>query len=531
MRQRWQHEGHYRGLTVSDAVDEAVSRHPETRFHFYSESGCATHTVAALNVQAHAIARGLGRLGIGRGDVLAVQMPMLREAVVLYLAAAHVGAIALPILNSYGPAELTAILEAGKARALALPSAWRTTDYAARLAAVSLPASLEHLIVVGDTARFGARAIAYDILQAPQEREAEREAEPDAAGPQDEHLLIFSSGTTGGPKGIRHSNETILAEYTIPFLANEGPVLDVMPPGHIASLVFIFHTLLHGVERISLDRWDAALAAELAERHGVTQSAGVPPMMMGLLEAAARDGRDLSSLRSYKLGGTGITPHHVQTAERAGIVAGRFYGLSEHPTVTIVGDRQTAVQRATTDGVLCAGTEVRIVDDDGGDVALGADGEIVTRGPELFVGYTDPQLDLESFMSGGWFRTGDIGHLDAAGCLTITDRKKDLIIRGGENISPKEIEGLLLEHPAIVDVSVVGYPDERLGERVCAVIVAREGRPVALEQLTAHLLARGIAKFKLPERLMPVDALPLNPNGKVRKDVLRERVRQSLSAG
>ncbi|MBD8561824.1 AMP-binding protein [Pseudomonas fluorescens] len=526
LRARWQKEGYYHGQTLSAALDQTVSWHPQTLFRFYTENGYAEQTVAALNEEAHRVAGGLARIGLRRGDVLAMQMPLQGQTVVLHMAAAHLGCIAVPVIHTHGPADLSSILSASKAKALVVPARWRGIDYSEQLSEALLPSTLDHVIVVGDAGKFPPSTLSYESLSSPGGEEIALEP----GDPRDEQLLIFSSGTTGAPKGILHSNETILAEYEIQFYANAGPMLNVMPPGHIASLVIIFHSLLHGVEHVSMDRWDAALAAELVDRHGVTQSAGVPTMLMGLLEAAERDGRILSSLRSYKLGGTGVTPYHVDIAERAGILAGRFYGLSEHPTVTIVDAAQSDLQRATTDGVPCSGTQVRIVDDEGNDLPLGSDGEIATRGPELFIGYTDPQLDLECFLPGGWFRTGDIGHLDTAGCLTITDRKKDLIIRGGENISPKEIEGFLLEHPDVAEVSVVGYPDDRLGERTCAVIVSREGPPVSLESIVEYLLARGVAKFKLPERVLQVDALPFNHNGKVRKDVLRERVRQSISA-
>lgn len=525
LRARWQKEGYYHGQTLSAALDRAASRYSQTRFRFYTEHGCVEQTVAQLNDEAHRIARGFARSGLKRGDVLAVQMPLLSQVVVLHMAAAHLGAIAVPVVHTYGPTDLSAVLSASRAKALVVPARWRGIDYAEQLSAARLPSTLEHLVVVGDTDRFPQGTLSYEAL----DHLGEEALELEAGDPRDEQLLIFSSGTTGAPKGIRHSNETILAEYEIPFYANGGPMLDVMPPGHIAALVVFFHSLLHGVEHISMDRWDAALAAELVDRHGVTQCAGVPTMLIGLLEAAKRDGRMLTTLRSYKLGGTGVTPYHVELAERSGVIAGRFYGLSEHPTVTISKTSQTALQRATTDGIPCPGTEVRIVDEEGNDLPLGHDGEIVTRGPELFIGYTDPQLDLENFLPGAWFRTGDIGHLDADGCLTITDRKKDLIIRGGENISPKEVEGFLLEHSAIAEVSVVGYPDERLGERACAVIVPRAGQSVSLESVVEHLRIWGIAKFKLPERVLLVDALPLNHNGKVRKDRLRELVRQSIA--
>ena len=183
-------------------------------------------------------------------------------------------------------------------------------------------------------------------------------------------------------------------------------------------------------------------------------------------------------------------------------------------------------QRAETDGRLLPGNQVRLVAADGRDVPDGQQGEILSRGPELFTGYTDQALNEAAFLPGGWFRTGDIGRIDAGGHLTITDRLKDIIIRGGENISSKEVEDLLITHPAVADVAVIPVPDPALGERVCAVVVARPGLTFDVEQAREHFAAAGAARQKTPEVIVLADELPRTPSGKVRKDVLRAAARQ-----
>ena len=186
-------------------------------------------------------------------------------------------------------------------------------------------------------------------------------------------------------------------------------------------------------------------------------------------------------------------------------------------------------RRSRTDGRLLAGNQVRLVDADGRDVPPGRDGEILTRGPELFTGYTDPALNATAFLPGGWFRTGDIGRTDAEGYLTVTDRLKDIIIRGGENISAREVEDLLVTHPAVADVAVIPAPDPALGEQVCAVVVVRPGFTFDVGQAREHFAAAGVARQKTPEVVVLVDDLPRTPSGKVRKDVLRAARRTEAS--
>jgi acyl-CoA synthetase (AMP-forming)/AMP-acid ligase II len=280
-----------------------------------------------------------------------------------------------------------------------------------------------------------------------------------------------------------------------------------------------------GAMGVSMDRWDATSAAMLVERYSVTSTAGAPVMLSELLDLEASGSCNLSSLRSYMTGAANVPPSLVTRAERAGIRAFRCYGLSEHPTISsgIVDD--PLERRSSTDGRLIDGSQVRILSETDEDLRFGQVGDIVSRGPELFVGYRDPRLNDAAFLSGGWFRTGDMGYMDAEGFLTVTDRRKDIIIRGGENISSMEVEDLLAQVPGVAEAAVVPIPHARLGESVCAYIITRPGAQVTLEAVIEHFRNAGVARQKTPERLEVVDAFPRTAAGKVKKFELRDRLR------
>lgn len=277
---------------------------------------------------------------------------------------------------------------------------------------------------------------------------------------------------------------------------------------------------------VYLDRWDAALAAALIERYRVRLSGGTPFHFQAVLEAARRDGRDLSSLAAFNQGGTGVTPDHVCAVDAAGTLGSRTYGLTEHSTVSVGWIDLPADDRACTDGRVQPGTEVRIIrrcrtrcGTGSGRRDSPARARAVRR---LHRSIAGPAVHLP----GAWFRPGDIGRLDERGLLTITDRKKDIIIRGGENISSLEVEQVLARHLA---VAVVAMPDLRLGEKVCAFVVPRNGCTIALQDVQAHFMAAGVARQKSPEALHLVDELPRTPSGKVMKAELRRRLRDATA--
>jgi acyl-CoA synthetase (AMP-forming)/AMP-acid ligase II len=335
---------------------------------------------------------------------------------------------------------------------------------------------------------------------------------------------MYTSGTTAEPKGVQHSHRTLLAEATSRVYTLNGPGarhLGLFPPGHMAGLLSLLRILLLGTPTVIMQAWDAAVAAELIDRHAVTSCGGAPVQLSGLLDQHANGTAALGTLREFLTGAAPVAPSLIRRADAAGITAFRSYGSSEHPTVTTGTIADPLDLRAGTDGRLLAGNQVRLVDAAGRDVPDGQEGEILTRGPELFTGYTDPALNAAAFAPGGWFRTGDVGRIDADGHLTVTDRLKDIIIRGGENISSKEVEDLLITHPAVADVAVIPVPDPALGERVCAVVVARPGFTFDVDQARAHVAAAGAARQKTPEVVVLADELPRTPSGKVRKDVLR----------
>ena len=287
---------------------------------------------------------------------------------------------------------------------------------------------------------------------------------------------------------------------------------------------------MFGQPTVLMDRWDPNRAAALIEEHRTYATSGTPLHLGGLLDAAEDDDRDLSSLKSYLAGATTIPSALISRCAKTGLATYRCYGSSEHPTVSAGTPDDPLSLRQKTDGRLLEGVEVRIVDDDGRDLSYGTAGEIWTRGPDLFLGYLDEKLNEESFAPGGWYKTGDIGTLDADHNLTITDRKKDVIIRGGETLSSREIEDHIAAMDSVAEVACIAVPDQRHGEKVCAIVRLRSGtKSLSLEKLNTHFRERGIARVKTPEHVMVVEDFPRTASGKIQKAELRRAWTQENS--
>jgi len=515
LRERWCKEGWYKEETIAQALDRAARTAPDTPFWFHTETGVRTSNTGEIVAEGQRLAAAFAALGIGPGDVVAFQLPTRFETAILYVAALHAGATLLPIVHIYGPQETGFILRKARARALVIADRWRNIDYLERLSAFGSTPDLEHVIVLGERTTSGTRA--YSEFQ----QLATQTLPLPSQSPDDVALLLFTSGTTGEPKGVRQSHNTIVCEWSIPFFQRRGPFLNPTPAGHIQGFNFLTRPMFWGVPMVMMERWDADSAAKLVQSLRIEQSGGPPFFLMSLLEAAERGGCDISSIKLFGLGGATVTPEHVRLAARHGITSGRAYGSTEHSTVSNYNPEDSIEIRSTTDGRLLPGTAVRIVDENDSDVSVGMDGEILLQGPEQFVGYIDPSHNAEAFTQDGWFRSGDIGRLDAQGYLSITDRKKDLIIRGGENISSMEVEGILLRHPAVLEATVIATPDAKYGEKVCACVVPKPGVSLTLAEVVAHFAASGIAKQKTPEKLVILSEFPRTPSGKVRKAELR----------
>ncbi len=486
--------------------------------------GTRRSSFAQLAASAERLAAGLRAGGIGAGDVVAFQLPNWTETLVVLLACARAGAVANPILPISGRRELGFILAEARARLLFVPGRYRDTDYRALAAEVRDAApALEHVVVVRDEPAPG-------ML-----RWSDLDVEPAGDAPWTDGsalaLLIYTSGTTADPKGVLHSHDTLLAEArSLGPVHGLGPDDAVLMPSPLTHISGIAHALLvpavFGSRAVLMERWEpgAGLAAIAAER--VTYMVGAPTFLRDLARHPALSATDVSSLRLFSCGGAYVDPTLVaEAAARLGCVVKRVYGSTEFPTVATTGPDDPPARRVDSEGRAIGANEIKIVDDDGTPLAAGREGEILARGPECFLGYQNPALDAEAFDADGWFRTGDLGTLDADGWLRITGRRKDIIIRKGENISAREVEDEIAAHPAVAEVAVVGLPDPGAGEIACAAVRLRPGATApSLAALGEFLLARGLSRRKLPERVAVVDDFPRTASGKIVKRTLRERL-------
>jgi len=526
----WRAAGLYGDYTYGDAFRDGAGTFGATRVIFHSKVRPADKTVAEAYADSERLASAFHQLGLARGDRIAVMLPTWYDAALAYLAALKLGVAVIPIVAIYGAREIGFIMRQTRAKALVIPDAWRSHDYVERVKTAGELPDLKHLIVIGER-REGTTS--WDDLLAHRDEDYPRHA----AQADDVSCIIYTSGTTSDPKGVKHTHNTQLCDVNAArngqvatpaassvAPAATGPALSVFPAGHVASFLAMTRPFLNGGDVIFMDQWVPEDAARLIETHKVSSSVGTPIFLSSLMKAAEDTGADLSSLERFGLGASAITPENVRWTDQLGFPSGRTYGMTEHPVVSSSAG-EGFDKRAYTDGKITPFNEVRIVDDDGEDVSVGEVGEVCTRGPRLFMGYVDPELDRACFLPGGWYRSGDIGRLDAEGYLTITDRKKDIIIRGGENISSKEVEDILSSAPGVIESAVTAMPDPDMGERVCAFVVLRAGATLTLEDVRGHFAKLGITRQKTPERVILVDDLPRTSSGKVKKVDLRQQLR------
>lgn len=514
-RAQWYRDGWYSDRTCAEALISAAASVGDTRVVFAGTDEVPT-TVGAIHREAVKVAAALQHMGVGLGDAVAVQMPGRHECAVAYQAVLLAGAVLVPIVHIYGTNEVEFILDQSRAKVLIMPERWRSSVYTERVDRLNELPTLEHIVVVGDQVPEG--CIGWADLT------SDADWSPPAGDADDVCLLIYTSGTTSAPKGVQHSHNSFLAEQqtmTSVFGAEPDDVqLATFPPGHIAGVSSVFRPLLKGSRTVYMDTWDPRSAVNLIARHAVTSTAGTPFHLAGILDLDDT-GDEITSLREFLIGAAAVPEELVRRAERSGISSFRCYGLSEHPTVTCGRVDEPLDARLGTDGAPMPGVQVRILDPSGHPVPAGVDGEVVTRGPDQFVGYRDAALDAGTFTEDGWLRTGDLGHLDVGGHLTITDRIKDVIIRAGETISAGQIEEVLNAHPSVAEGVVVAAPDRKYGEVAAAIVVVHPTATLDLEQLRTHFAGHGLAKQKTPERLITVETLPRTALGKIRKADLR----------
>ncbi len=525
-RERRRAAGEWTGKTAADYARLRAEEEPDV-VAVNDETGGMTY--AQLLTEAQALARGMLAAGVKRGETVSFQLPNWIEAVVVNLACALAGVVVVPVIPIYRQAELRFILKDCRARMLFIPQTFRSIDYPQMIESLrtELP-DLRDAVVVRGAADGMSR---YDDLLAAG-RGSPAELRP--GDPDDAKFLIYTSGTTGQPKGVIYSHNQarrpVWASMTVWGIAPGARILMPSPVTHVTGYAYGLEATFGFGTRVTLmEKWDAALAARLIDEHGVDFTISATPFLQELVEEAERTGTSLPSLKIFACGGAAVPPELIRRANAvfANCRAFRVFGSSECPMVTqgVLDDPELA---ATTDGRVFD-WEVKLVDADGDKVATGMEGEILARGPSLFRGYTSAEANREAFDQEGYFRTGDLGILTGDGLLTITGRKKDIIIRGGENLSAKEIEDALHEHPAVREAAVVAMPHERLGEGVCAWLIPTGAARPDQKELAAYLGAAGLARQKCPERVEYIAELPKTASGKVRKHELRRMIAQKIA--
>jgi acyl-CoA synthetase (AMP-forming)/AMP-acid ligase II len=527
LRTAWVDAGHTPGVDLRTLFDEQVKRHPDKVAVIDDQKST---TYAELAEMADRIAGLLQGWGIQPGEIVALQLPNLAEACAADLAVATLGAICLPYPVLYRHNEVRSLLARSGAVACLCARQLRDFDFAAMLADLrpELPA-LRHVAVLG--AGDGEPAGGAESIDAVLAAAGPPPARPAVAvGPHDPARILVTSGTEAAPKMVLYSHAAIgggIGNILGALRPDDDTRFLLLPPlsTGFGSLGTFAGLARFGVTLVVASAFDPAGVVKLVEQQRVTHLLAVPTMLAMML-AAGRGDADLSSLQVVGSFGAAMSEDRVRAT--LGMFGARFvngYGCSDGAVSLTGWDDPPEKIAATVGRPSPATTEIRILGDDGAELPAGEVGEVCARGPMSPMGYlNNPELDALYRFDGGWVRTGDLGVLDAEGYLHITGRKKDIIVRGGYNISPAETEAALCKHPAVAEAACVAYPDERLGERMAAFVVLAPGADApTLEQVDEFLVADGLARIKIPERLEIVDAMPLNPTGKILKRVLRAR--------
>src|SRR6478609_5843753 len=511
LTKRYEDEGWWRPETLGDLIADGLAANPATGFWVHSAVRPYEGTFADVESAARRLAAGLRARGVGPGDAVAIQLPNWVEAAVAFWASAFLGAVVVPIVHFYGRRELSHIIPAARPKVFITAEEFGRMKYQRDLCA-----DVPIVGLVGPEAH-AREAHEHSFADLLTDEPLAGTIASDPAGPA---LIAFTSGTTSKPKGVIHSHQTLSFE-TRQLLANytpdRGRQLTATPVGHFIGMLGAFLIpVLEGASIDLCDVWDPGKVLELIESDGLSIGGGPPYFVTSLLDHPACTPEHMSHFKTVGLGGSTVSPTVTRRLADMGIFVFRSYGSSEHPSITGSSRDAPEDKRLFTDGDVRPGVEIR----------LGPDGEIFSRGPDLCLGYTDDALTKKAFDADGWYRTGDVGVLDEDGYLTITDRKADVIIRGGENISALEVEEVLLGMPAIAEAVVVAAPDAVLGERVAAVLRLKPAQTLpSLDDVRAHFGRHGVARQKWPEILLEVDDYPRTASGKVQKFVVRQSIR------
>lgn len=523
-------EGYWGDATLLDAWKLAVLRHPDKTAVIDAQG--ASFTFRQADRLANRLSRYLLEAGIRAGDIVSAQIPGWAEFLIIYAACLKSGSVLSPIHTNLRCKETYFMLQQCQSKALFIPYRFKKYKYPPMLDRIrpELP-RLNAVIVVDKFAESGRKDTFAEIVQTGRPHDPARDrapGEPEVLA-DDVAAVLYTSGSEGDPKGVVLSHNNILASESFYAAHYNFTQHDVMlMPAPVTHATGYLHGVtapfLVGATTVLQDRLDPEKSLRLVEKHRCTICAAAETFLHDMLCRLRQDSFDVSSLRLFLSGGSPTSPRLIEESARYGIVACNVYGSTE--SAPHAGTLPGQAPERRTAGLPMTGVEVRIVDKNRQPLPPGVEGEEASRGPQVFLGYLNaPGLTAQALDDDGWYYSGDLGVLDAAGCLRITGRIKDIIIRGGENISSLEIEQALLRHPNIREAAVVAMPDPRLSERVCAYVVLEDPRQgLSFDELFAFMETLDIAKYKYPERLEIVDILPKTASGKVKKADLRREI-------
>ncbi|EFB2645957.1 TPA: medium-chain fatty-acid--CoA ligase [Escherichia coli] len=492
----------------------------------------ASYTYSALDHAASCLANWMLAKGIESGDRIAFQLPGWCEFTVIYLACLKIGAVSVPLLPSWREAELVWVLNKCQAKMFFAPTLFKQTRPVDLILPLhnQLP-QLQQIVGVDKLAPATSALSLSQII-------ADNTHLTTAITVHGDELaaVLFTSGTEGLPKGVMLTHNNILASERAYCARLNLTWQDVFmmpaPLGHATGFLHgVTAPFLIGARSVLLDIFTPDACLALLEQQRCTCMLGATPFVYDLLNLLEKQPADLSALRFFLCGGTTIPKNVARECQQHGIKLLSVYGSTESSPHAVVNLDDPLSRFMHTDGYAAAGVEIKVVDDARKTLPPGYEGEEASRGPNVFMGYFDePELTARALDEEGWYYSGDLCRMDEAGYIKITGRKKDIIVRGGENISSREVEDILLQHPKIHDACVVAMPDERLGERSCAYVVLKAPHhSLSLEEVVAFFSRKRVAKYKYPEHIVVIEKLPRTASGKIQKFLLRKDIMRRLT--
>lgn len=525
---RYHAAGHWRDRSIADLVADSIAARPD-KTAVIDASGTRL-SYAELDQQSSRLAGHLSTQGFAAGDVLTLHLPNWCSTAVVMLAVFKLGGVLHTAPPTYGWSDLAYVLAKCRSKAIVAAGRFRSADYSRHLEAIAGQQPLPPICLLVGAGELALGTPFEHALQAAPLAMAAR-CDPDAPA-----AVLFTSGTESRPKGVVHTHNTLLfgerafAERL--GLGADDACFIATPVSHATGLLHgLILNLTLGCTLVLQDIFDARRALDAMRREGVTWTVGATPFLHDTIEAIEATGTGLPALKFFACGGAPLPEATVRLAHAAGVTVLPLYGSTESPPHALLRPEAPLAQRWQTDGEALPGIEIATIGSDRALLEPGIEGEEVSRGPNVFIGYLDePELTARAIDAQGWYRSGDLAVVRADCTLKISGRIKDIIIRGGQNISAREVEDLLVEHPAVRRVALVGQPHPRLGETAVAVVVLREGAQLSLADIVEFLLQRGVSRYKLPERLVIRPDLPETPSGKIQKYLIRESLSQGAEA-